>query len=72
MNPERLPTPEELERALATLGEVEREVFLAHRLDGLGYDAIAAATGLTTGEVERHIANAMLKLADVLDGRCGP
>ncbi len=51
-----------LERAMATMGGRSREVFLAHRLDGLGYDEIAARTGLTVRQVERHIAEAIAHL----------
>ena len=51
-----------LGRAMATMDTVLREVFLAHRLDGLSYAEIASRTGLTVPEVERHIADAILHL----------
>jgi len=51
-----------LERATATMDRRSREIFLAHRLDGLSYDEIAARTGLTTREVEQHIARAIFHL----------
>ena len=51
-----------LERAMATMDRRTREIFLAHRLDALSYDQIAARTGLTTQEVEQHIAHAIFHL----------
>jgi RNA polymerase sigma factor (sigma-70 family) len=51
-----------LERAMATMDRRSREIFLAHRLDALPYDEIAARTGLTMGEVEQHIARAIFHL----------
>ena len=51
-----------LERAMATMDGRSREVFLAHRLDGLSYEEIAARTGLTVRQVERHIAVAIAHL----------
>ena len=39
-----------------------REVFLAHRLDGLSYVDIAKRTGLSVADVERHIAEAIVHL----------
>ena len=51
-----------LERAMATMDRRSREIFLAHRLDALSYEEIAARTGLATQEVEQHIAQAILHL----------
>ena len=51
-----------LERAMATMDRRTREIFLAHRLDALSYDQIAARTGLTIQEVEQHIARAIFHL----------
>jgi RNA polymerase sigma-70 factor (ECF subfamily) len=51
-----------LERAMATMDRRSREIFLAHRLEALSYEEIAAHTGLTTGEVEQHIARAIFHL----------
>ena len=51
-----------LECAMATMDPLPRELFLALRLDGLSYDEIAARTGLTVPEVERHIAEAIAHL----------
>ena len=51
-----------LERAMATMDRRSREIFLAHRLDALSYEEIAARTGLMTQEVEQHIAHAIFHL----------
>jgi RNA polymerase sigma-70 factor (ECF subfamily) len=51
-----------LGRAMATMDVVSRQVFLAHRLDGLSYADIAQRTGLPVADVERHIADAILHL----------
>lgn len=51
-----------LERAMATMDRRSREIFLAHRLDTLSYEEIAARTGLTTRQVEQHIARAIFHL----------
>ncbi len=51
-----------LERAMATMDRRSREIFLAHRLDGLSYEEISARTGVTTGQVEQHIARAIFHL----------
>ena len=39
-----------------------RDVFLAHRIEALSYEEIAARAGLTTQEVEQHIAHAIFQL----------
>jgi len=51
-----------LEQAMATMDRRTREIFLAHRLEALSYDQIAARIGLTTQEVEQHIARAIFHL----------
>ncbi len=51
-----------LERAMASMDCSSREIFLAHRLDALSYEEIAARTGLTTQEVEQYIARAIFHL----------
>jgi len=45
-----------LQVAMASMDKVSREVFLAHRLEGLSYVDIANRTGLSVADVERHIA----------------
>jgi RNA polymerase sigma-70 factor (ECF subfamily) len=41
-----------------------REIFLMHRVDGLKYDKIAPKLGITESAVEKHMAKAMIFLAD--------
>lgn len=53
---------EMIERAIAELDVVEREVFLAHRIDELSLDRIAAVTGQSVQEVERRLATAMIAI----------
>ena len=58
-----------LEEAMLNIPKLQREIFIAHRLDNMPYDEIARRTGLTVRQVERHIARALYKLAKQLDGR---
>lgn len=51
-----------MEAALLTLPRLTREIFLAVRLDDLGYREIARRTGLRVPEVERHVARAIVAL----------
>ena len=60
---------ERLEAGLQRLPKLQREIFLAIRLDGLSYAEIAERTGLSVEQVERHFAQSMLALRDALDGR---
>ena len=48
-----------IERAVASLSASDREVFLAHRVDGFSYGQIAAVTGIPVEGVEKRIARAM-------------
>lgn len=60
-----LPSPQELariENAVRRLRRIEREVFLAVRLDGLTYAEIAKRTGLSSRAVERRFANALTRI----------
>ena len=45
-----------------------REVFLMHRLEGLKYREIAAKLGISQSSVEKHIAKAVLFLAEWTEG----
>jgi len=58
-----------LEQAVRNLPKLQREVFLAHRLDGLSYEEIAYLTGLSVPYVERQMAKAIYKLAKQMDGQ---
>jgi len=57
-----------LEQALAGLPRLQREIFLAHRLDGLSYDQIALRTGLSVRRVERPLARALCVIDRQLSG----
>lgn len=51
-----------IKRAVAGLDAVDREVFLAHRLDELPFDRIAIVSGRSVSEIERRIAMVMLMI----------
>ncbi|MFN3809007.1 MAG: RNA polymerase sigma factor [Roseateles asaccharophilus] len=51
-----------LNQCLGRLSEKNRQIFLAHRLDGLTYREIADHHGLSISTVEKHIAKASLQL----------
>jgi RNA polymerase sigma factor (sigma-70 family) len=71
------PTPDEvlradqcLERMKAALDAVSartREVFFMHRLDGLTYAQIARHFAISVSAIEKHIASALVVLANVND-----
>lgn len=48
-----------LERAVRKLRDIDRQVFLAHRLDDLTYETIAQCTGLTVVQVEEALSRAL-------------
>lgn len=56
-----------LRRAFAKLPTVTREVFRLHRVEGLTFAEIAARLGITAGEVERHVADAIYEIARRVD-----
>lgn len=60
---------ERLEAGLRRMPKMQREIFLALRLDDLSYEEVAERTGLSVKQVERHVARSMLMLLDVVDGR---
>jgi RNA polymerase sigma-70 factor (ECF subfamily) len=57
-----------LENAVANLPWLQRQVFLARRVDGLSYAEIAYLTGLSERYIERQMAKAIHKLAKQMDG----
>ena len=58
-----------IEEAMLNIPKLQREIFMAHRLDNMSYGEIARRTDLTVHQVERHIARALYKLAKQMDGR---
>lgn len=58
-----------LEAALLAMPRIQREIFLAVRLDDMSYDEIARRTGLTVKQVERHFARSIYKLSKQMAGR---
>ncbi len=65
------PDPDLLRRmedAMRAMPKMQREIFLAHRLDDMSYGEIAERTGLTVRQVERHMAKAIYKLVKQMDG----
>ena len=57
-----------MEAAMMNLPRRQRDIFLAHRVHGMSYGEIAERTGLTTRQVERHMARAIYKLMKQMDG----
>jgi len=53
---------------LSRLSDKTRDVFLAHRLDGLPYAEIARLHGISISTVQDHIAKAMLRLTSWMEG----
>jgi len=51
-----------MQRAIGALPEPTQSVYRMHLLDGLDYGEIGAALALSTAEVERHIAQAIVAI----------
>jgi RNA polymerase sigma-70 factor (ECF subfamily) len=58
-----------MEQAMLNIPKLQREIFVAHRLENMSYGEIARRTGLSVKQVERHVARAIYKLSKQLDGR---
>lgn len=56
-----------LESAMLRLKPRTREIFMAHRLDGLTYAEIAARTGLSVKGVEKQMSRAIAHLDRMMD-----
>lgn len=57
-----------LSKCLGRLNDKTRAIFLAHRIDGMSYQEIAKAHGLSVSSVEKHIAKAVLLLTGWMEG----
>lgn len=57
-----------LSLGLSRLSETTRTVFLAHRIDGLPYSAIAQSHGMSITTVHKHVAKATLQLTTWMEG----
>ena len=55
--------------AFTALPEITRQVFMADLLGDEDFTAIAARLGITTHEVEQHIADALVAISRALDRR---
>jgi RNA polymerase sigma-70 factor (ECF subfamily) len=53
---------ERIEAIVRRMPRITREIFLAHRLEGLSYEDIARRTGVEVSQVERHIGRALILL----------
>ncbi|MCE4555458.1 RNA polymerase sigma factor [Roseateles cellulosilyticus] len=53
---------------LGRLSEKTRDVFLAHRVDGLPYAEIAKLHGISVTTVHAHVAKATLRLTSWMEG----
>lgn len=51
-----------MEAAMLKLRPITREIFMAHRLDGLSYSEIADRTGLSVKGVEKHMSKAIAQI----------
>lgn len=54
---------ERYERAIAALPTLTGQIFIAHRIDGLDYAAVGDRFGLSEGEIERRIVDALTAIA---------
>lgn len=57
-----------LTECLGRLSGKTRDIFLAHRVDGLTYREIADQHGLSISTVEKHVAKATLQLISWMEG----
>lgn len=68
---DRLLAKERMDRLVLGLGRLSdktRDVFLAHRIDGLAYTEIAKLHGISVATVHHHIAKATLRLTSWMEG----
>ena len=53
---------------LGRLNDKTRDIFLAHRMDGMTYKEIAERHGLSISTVEKHVAKATLQITTWMQG----
>lgn len=51
--------------AVLRLGREERDVFLLHRFGGMGYEAVGLHLGISTEEVSRRLAKALVGIGQM-------
>ncbi|MDP9424248.1 MAG: RNA polymerase sigma factor [Pseudomonadota bacterium] len=56
-----------LEAAMMRLRPKTREIFMAHRIDGMSYAEIAERTGLSVKGVEKQMSKALVRLDRILN-----
>lgn len=56
-----------VEAAMLKLRPKTREIFMAHRIDGLSYAEIAELTGLSIKGVEKQMSKAIAQIDRLLD-----
>lgn len=59
-----------LDAALLQLSPKTREIFIAHRVEGMSYSEIAERTGLKVKRVEKHMSKAIFQLDRILHRGC--
>ena len=69
VRPASQDTSAEVNQALASLADLDRDVFLMREVVGLGYDEIATACGLTPDALRSRIHRARLQLRDLLSSQ---
>lgn len=57
-----------LSHCVGRLSDRTREIFLAHRVDGLSYGEIASRHRVSISTVEKHVAKATLQLTGWMEG----
>jgi RNA polymerase sigma-70 factor (ECF subfamily) len=57
-----------MNKCLSRLSAKTRAIFLAHRVDGLSYQAIARIHGISISSVEKHVAKALLLVTGWMEG----
>lgn len=57
-----------LSECLARLSDRTRDIFLAHRVEGLSYQEIARRHDISISSVHKHIAKALLVVTTMMEG----